>query len=109
MKFELPPASLNQMFPSEPRVMKVGKVEGVLICVIAPLTQACFNPARDFGPRLVACLAGWGTVALPGPRPTGFLTVYILAPIIGAVAGGGLYTRVIGPALPVFDKVKQPT
>ncbi len=87
----------------------IGLTVTVLICVIAPLTQACFNPARDFGPRLVACLAGWGPVALPGPRPTGFLTVYIIAPIIGAVAGGGLYTRVIGPALPVFDKVKQPT
>jgi glycerol uptake facilitator len=87
----------------------IGLTVTVLICVIAPLTQACFNPARDFGPRLVAWLAGWGTVALPGPRPTGFLFVYILAPIIGAVAGGGLYTRVIGPALPVFDKVKQPT
>jgi len=78
----------------------IGLTVTILICVIAPLTQACFNPARDFGPRLVACLAGWGTVALPGPRPTGFLTVYILSPIIGAVAGGGLYTRLIGPCLP---------
>jgi len=77
----------------------VGLTVAVLICVIAPLTQACFNPARDFGPRLVACLAGWGTVALPGSSPTGFLTVYIVAPIIGAVAGGGLYTRVIRPCL----------
>jgi glycerol uptake facilitator protein len=78
----------------------IGLTVAVLICVIAPLTQACFNPARDFGPRLVAWVAGWGSIALPGPRPTGFLTVYILAPIIGAVAGGGLYTRVIRPALP---------
>jgi glycerol uptake facilitator protein len=78
----------------------IGLAVAVLICVIAPLTQACFNPARDFGPRLVACLMGWGTIALPGPRPTGFLTVYILSPIIGAVAGGGLYSRVIGPCLP---------
>src|SRR5205814_328315 len=59
----------------------IGLTVSILICVIAPLTQACFNPARDFGPRLVAWVAGWGSVALPGPRPTGFLTVYILAPI----------------------------
>jgi glycerol uptake facilitator protein len=78
----------------------IGLTVAVLICVIAPLTQACFNPARDFGPRLVAWVAGWGSIALPGPRPSGFLTVYILAPIIGALAGGGLYTRVIRPALP---------
>jgi glycerol uptake facilitator protein len=78
----------------------IGLTVAILICVIAPITQACFNPARDFGPRLVACIAGWGTVALPGPRPTGFLTVYILAPVIGAVAGGGLYMRLIRPCLP---------
>jgi glycerol uptake facilitator protein len=82
----------------------IGLTVAVLICVIAPLTQACFNPARDFGPRLVAGLAGWGTVALPGPRPTGFLTVYIVAPIIGAVAGGGLYTRIIRPCLPPAEE-----
>lgn len=35
----------------------------VLILVLAPLTQACFNPARDFGPRRFTSLAGW--VATP--------------------------------------------
>lgn len=83
----------------------IGLTVAVLICVIAPLTQACFNPARDFGPRVVACLAGWGSVALPGPRPTGFLTVYVLSPIIGALAGGGLYTRLIRPALPLNNSL----
>jgi glycerol uptake facilitator protein len=86
----------------------IGLTVTILICVIAPLTQACFNPARDFGPRLVAYVAGWGTIALPGPRPTGFLTVYILAPIIGAVAGGGLYTRVIGPAFAPPNEERTP-
>ena len=71
--------------------------------VIAPLTQACFNPARDFGPRLFAALAGWGTIALPGPRGAGFLTVYILAPLLGAVAGGGLYMRILRPCLTVEE------
>jgi glycerol uptake facilitator protein len=77
----------------------IGLAVAVLIVVIAPLTQACFNPARDFGPRLFAALAGWGRVALPG-RGSGFLTVYILAPIFGAVAGGGLYNLVLQPCLP---------
>src|SRR5438132_842186 len=81
----------------------IGLTVAVLIAVIAPLTQACFNPARDFGPRLFAALAGWGTIALPGPRGTGFLTVYILAPLLGAVAGGGLYTRILRPCLTVEE------
>jgi glycerol uptake facilitator len=85
----------------------IGLTVAVLICVIAPLTQACFNPARDFGPRLVAWVAGWGSVALPGPRPTGFLTVYILAPIIGALTGGGLYTHVIRPCLPPLSEERS--
>ena len=80
-------------------------VSAILISVIAPLTQACFNPARDFGPRVFAALAGWGKVALPG-RGTGFLTVYILAPVAGACLGGGLYAKVIGPSLPEHPEDK---
>jgi glycerol uptake facilitator protein len=78
----------------------IGLTVAILISVIAPLTQACFNPARDFGPRLVACFAGWGAIALPGPRGLGFLTVYILSPIAGALAGGGLYLHLLGPHQP---------
>jgi glycerol uptake facilitator protein len=75
----------------------IGLTVSVLISVIAPLTQACFNPARDFGPRLFACIAGWGSIALPGFRDLGWLTVYIIAPIVGAVLGGGLYDVAIRP------------
>ena len=72
----------------------------ILISVIAPLTQACFNPARDFGPRVFACVAGWGAIAIPGPNGAGFFTVYIVAPTLGAVLGGGLYVGVLRPNLP---------
>jgi glycerol uptake facilitator protein len=78
-----PPRGLAPVF--------IGLTVSALISFIAPLTQACFNPARDFGPRLFAYFAGWGSVALPGPQGTGFLTVYILAPILGAVVGAGFY------------------
>jgi glycerol uptake facilitator protein len=81
----------------------IGLAVALLISVIAPLTQACFNPARDFGPRLFASLAGWGTVALPGPRATGFLTVYIVAPVAGALAGGALYELLLRPFLPACE------
>lgn len=88
-------APLGRMAP-----VFIGLTVAALIAVIAPLTQACFNPARDFGPRLFAAMAGWGAIALPGPRGMGFLTVYILAPILGAFAGGGWYTRILRPSFP---------
>lgn len=72
-----------------------GLTVAALISVIAPLTQACFNPARDFGPRLFAYVAGWGQVAIPGFQNPAWLTVYIIAPVAGAVAGGGLYQHVL--------------
>jgi len=76
----------------------IGLTVSILISVLAPLTQAGFNPARDFGPRLFACFAGWGSVAIPGPH-WGFLTVYILAPIVGAVGGAGVYEHLMKPGL----------
>ena len=42
------------------------------------------NPARDFGPRFFAWLAGWGRVALPGASN------YVWIPIVGPFAGGVL-------------------
>lgn len=82
----------------------IGLTVAILISVIAPLTQACFNPARDFGPRLFASTAGWGEVAIPGPNGRGFWTVYIVAPIVGAVAGGGLYQLALRPFMPTAEE-----
>jgi glycerol uptake facilitator protein len=87
--------------PNNPRFITplfVGLAVSIIISIIAPLTQAGLNPARDFGPRLVAYLFGWGEVAIPGPRG-GFFTVYILAPIIGAIIGGGMYQLLVRPHL----------
>ncbi|XP_011403863.1 PREDICTED: uncharacterized protein LOC105312704 [Amphimedon queenslandica] len=65
----------------------IGITVAVIISIYGPLTQAGLNPARDFGPRVIAALAGWGTIAIPGPR-YGFW-LYIVGPIIGGVLGGG--------------------
>jgi glycerol uptake facilitator protein len=99
----------NPLGPQRLAPVFIGLTVTALICVIAPLTQACFNPARDFGPRLFAFFAGWGEVALPGPRPTGFLTVYILSPIAGAIAGIGFYRKVFRPAFLKFVEEGTPT
>ena len=59
----------------------VGACVAAVIVVIAPLTQCGINPARDFGPRIVAYLAGWGNIAFRG------WWVYVFAPIMGAPIG----------------------
>jgi glycerol uptake facilitator protein len=97
----------NSLNPQRMAPLFIGLTVAALICVIAPLTQACFNPARDFGPRLFAYLAGWGQVAIPGPRGAGFLTVYIVSPLVGGILGVGLYQRVLRPALPESDIEKD--
>lgn len=68
----------------------IGVGVAAIISIVAPLTQAGLNPARDFGPRLVSWFLGWGEIAIPGPRG-GWFSVYILAPVVGALIGGGLY------------------
>ncbi len=85
----------------------IGVALAIIIAIIAPLTQAGLNPARDFGPRLFAYFAGWGSIAIPGPQG-GFFTVYILAPIIGALIGATVYQRVIRTALQAMLAREEP-
>lgn len=75
----------------------IGLTVTALIIVIAPLTQACFNPARDFAPRVFASLAGWGKIAWPLAEDFGWLWVYIVAPISGAWLGAGIYQISLAP------------
>jgi len=77
----------------------IGLTVSIIISIISPLTQAGLNPARDFGPRLVSYLFGWGEIAIPGPRG-GCFSVYILSPIIGAVFGAGVYQGLVRRHLP---------
>ncbi|HYB31245.1 MAG TPA: MIP/aquaporin family protein [Solirubrobacteraceae bacterium] len=50
------------------------------------------NPARDFGPRLFAFIAGWGKQALPGNYlvNSGRITDYFWVPIVGPLIGAAL-------------------
>jgi glycerol uptake facilitator protein len=57
------------------------------------------NPARDFGPRLFAWLAGWGQVALPGVN--NYFWVPLVGPLIGGIIGAVIYDFFIRDALKV--------
>ncbi len=56
------------------------------------------NPARDFGPRLFCYVAGWGGSALPSPG--NYWWVPIAGPLVGGVAGAGIYQALIRPFMP---------
>ena len=75
----------------------IGFAAAVLISVVSPLTQAGWNPARDCGPRVVAFLAEWGEVAIPGPS-WGFW-VYIAGPLAGGAIEAGLFECLLRPGL----------
>jgi MIP family channel proteins len=76
----------------------VGFTVAVLISLFAPITQAGWNPARDLGPRLVALLAGFGSIAIPGPQ--GGFWIYIVGPLVGGPLGGAIYEWLVRPRLP---------
>lgn len=64
---------------------------GLLVAVIGasfgPLTGFAMNPARDFGPKVVAYFSGWGPVAFTGGRDIAYFIVPMTAPIVGACLG----------------------
>lgn len=68
----------------------IGLTVTLLISLFGPLTMACFNPARDFAPRLFSSLAGWRGIPFE-VNGAGWLVVYIIAPIVGGLLGGAIY------------------
>lgn len=77
----------------------IGILIAVIGCSLGPLTGFAMNPARDFGPKFFAYIAGWD-YALTGGKDIPYFIVPIIAPICGACFGGWLYPKVIGAHLP---------
>ena len=72
----------------------IGIALGLGVMTLGPLTGAGFNPARSFGPALVGDFGGVGD----------FLLVYVLAPILGAIAAAFAYHAIVlGPQ----DRVEE--
>jgi glycerol uptake facilitator protein len=83
----------------------IGIVVALIGSSFGPLTGFAMNAARDFGPRLFAVVAGWGTPALTGyplsevNQSIPYFLVPLIAPIVGACLGAWAYTVVIGKKL----------
>jgi glycerol uptake facilitator protein len=61
-------------------------------------TGYAINPARDFGPRLLAAVVGFDSkLAIPGPD--NYFLIPILGPILGGIFGGVTYEYTIHQAL----------
>jgi MIP family channel proteins len=71
---------------------------GLLVLVIGATyglnAGYAINPARDFGPRLFTCVAGWGSGVFTAGH--GWWWVPIVGPLIGGVLGGAVYDAAIG-------------
>ncbi len=79
--------------------LAIGGALGAAVMVIGPLTGAGLNPARAFGPALVAReFDGVGK----------FLLVYMLAPILGALVAALLYFNVFTAPGATGEKPMEP-
>jgi glycerol uptake facilitator protein len=97
----------NQARPQALTAASIGLTVTLLISLLGPLTMACFNPARDLAPRVFSALAGWGRVPFEA-NGNGWLTVYIIAPLLGGLAGGVVYRCFFESAYAREERVTRP-
>ena len=76
----------------------IGLSVTLIISIIAPLTQAALNPARDLSPRIFAYLAGWQQAAFPDNQ-YGFLIVYVGGPLLGGILAALMFQKIIEPIM----------
>jgi MIP family channel proteins len=63
------------------------------------------NPARDFAPRVFTAVAGWGMDVFRAGN--GWWWVPVMAPCVGAIAGGWLYDVCVGDRFQIQQGVSQ--
>ena len=95
----------NVSFPKILTAPTIGLTVTLLICLLGPLTMACFNPARDLAPRIFSSLAGWRAIPFQA-NGMGWLTVYCIAPIVGGLVGGLVYRTYLAPSFAHYPSDK---
>jgi glycerol uptake facilitator protein len=98
--------TLNQPPKSNLAPLLVGLAVGAIGMSYGANAGYAINPARDFGPRIFAWLAGWGDVAMPGVH--GYFWVPIVGPLIGAVVGAIVYDFFIRDVLKARGEQPEP-
>ena len=86
----------NKARPQFLTAVSIGLTVTLLISLLGPLTMACFNPARDLGPRAFSALVGWNAIPFQ-VNGAGWFTVYLVAPMLGGLLGGGAYRLLFAP------------
>lgn len=84
-------------------------VVGLLVLLIGATygfnSGYAINPARDLGPRLFTAMAGWGSEVFRAGN--NWWWVPIIAPCVGAVAGGWVYEIFVGDRLAQESEIKN--
>jgi glycerol uptake facilitator protein len=89
--------TLNQPPKSNLAPIVLGLVVAAIGMSFGANAGYAINPARDFGPRVLAWLAGWGSVALPGVNS--YFWIPIVGPLVGGVTGAFVYDLFIHDVL----------
>jgi glycerol uptake facilitator protein len=90
---------LNEVAPkANSGALMIGLLVAAIGASAGYLEAWAINPARDFGPRLLAWFAGYDQAAFPAPG--NYWWVPVAAPLLGGVLGAGLYQLAIKPFLP---------
>lgn len=87
----------------------IGLLVAIIGAAMGPLTGFALNPARDFGPKVFAALAGWGKVAFTGGQSIPYFLVPVFGPLVGASLGAFIYRNFIGRYLPVNTPLSATT
>lgn len=57
----------------------IGLIVGLLLALLASITQVGMNPTRDFAPHLIAWMFGWRSAAFPDSDVRFFCEIYSFA------------------------------